>query len=505
MYLTQDSLRLKNCNVLFSMIALPPPPQKKKNYRFDGEDRGDTTISSGIPHAWRPEEAVRIVASSAVGAREPKPRENIPLSSSRSLSRSRERVGRRQRKHRQHGQLMGYTDDSDERSKSRSPRARARAPTAPAGRVAGPTRLAIAARRSMEGSGSGTRYTGWLGDYGPPHTHTVREMEGEVEAGEEGDDEDEGGDDGYVYDVEGGSEGVRKVRGTGGGHRSSMHDGKDEGMRRDGGEGPTVTIRRQGHYHRREEGVSEDEKDDGYDEGDGDDVFSLDAGAAAEAARLGAPGGRGRGVSSTMATASHATTAMMTAAGVAGSDGPHEPARSAEAVALSPQASSAAVTDNSSELAARRRNLSPAAGVTSDDPIGGGDSGSSGDGDSRGTPSSPSRHYGIPDNLDGIEPAESVLRPIDGGLDAFLEREGGRRSEGGRWEAGGASSGDGSGSGAYSGGAGGVYIGAHSGDGRGGGSPGGYTGGTSGSWWEEDRSAIEEEGQEAGEGGGGRD
>lgn len=112
--------------------------------------------------------------------------------------------------------------------------------------------------------------------------------------------------------------------------------------------------------------------------------------------------------------------------------------------------------------------------------------------------------YSNRERLDGLgdEQTESAVRPLDGGLDAYLQlaTEGAANAgrESGNVEGGGPGGGAPSGAGSGGGGGGGLLAPGSAGSD---GSAGGYTGATTGSWWEEDRSALDG-GGDVGDGGG---
>ncbi|CBJ25454.1 expressed unknown protein [Ectocarpus siliculosus] len=296
---------------------------------FDGED-GDQ-ISAGSSAAWEPEGAVR-----------------GPLG------------GGPRQTHRPGGALRGRYDSG--------------------GGGGSRSRNGLSRRDGGQRAGRREAHTGWLGDFGPVHTHTVREVAGDVEEEEEegrGEEEEESGDG--------------RAWGT-----ASRRDGGVSPPRDHGGSDGGTTSRQGSGGHAEEKGRG------GVGEGGSGDV------SASEDVR------EGRGVDESTGAAR-------------GSDGG----------------------------GATREGSDP----------GGGGSTSPNDND---------------DGDVGLGQGETgdfnVVAPLDGGLDAYLQLA----SDGGAVVGGGAA-----------GGGGGDEEGGREGPGLGGGSPGGYTGATSGSWWEEDRSALE--------------
>ncbi|CAM9995975.1 unnamed protein product [Ectocarpus fasciculatus] len=254
----------------------------------------------------------------------------------------------------------------------------------------GRSRNSPSRRDGGQRAGRREAHTGWLGDFGPVHTHTVREVAGDVEEQEEegsGEEEEEGGG-ARAW----GAAGSRDDRAPPRGHRSRSDESTTSGK------------------------------------GSG--------GHAEEKGGRGQIGGTDRGVG----------------VGGKGDGSASEDVREGGGV-------------DESTGAARGSN---GGGVTNEGP-GAGDEGNA----------------SVNDNGDGDVDVDlgragtgdfNVVAPLDGGLDAYLQLA----SDGGAAVGGGAT-----------GGGGGGEEGGGEGPGLGGGSPGGYTGATSGSWWEEDRSALE--------------
>ncbi|CAB1102446.1 unnamed protein product [Ectocarpus sp. CCAP 1310/34] len=304
---------------------------------FDGED--SEQISAGSSAAWEPEGAVR-----------------VPLGG-----------GLRQTNH-PGGALRGRYDSG--------------------GGGGSRSRNGLSRRDDGQRAGRREAHTGWLGDFGPAHTHTVREVAGDVEEEEEeGRGEEEESGDGRAW-------------GT-----ASRRDGGVSPPRDRGGSDGSTTSRQVS------EGPAEEK-------GGGGKGGRADGG-------VGGGGGRGEGSAS-------------------------EGAREGGGV-------------DESTGAARGSD-------------GGGDTQEGSGSNGRGNTSTNEN-----DDADiGLGQAEmgdfNVVAPLDGGLDAYLQLVSDGRAVAG---------------GGAAGGGGGDEEGGREGPALGGGSPGGYTGATSGSWWEEDRSALE--------------
>lgn len=236
-------------------------------------------------------------------------------------------------------------------------------------------------------------HTGWLGDFGPVHTHTVREA---AHDGEEGSSEEE--------------DGLRE------GDESEACSGKEE--------------RSEQEEKEQEAGRNAWQEDSGVTSASG----VAGSGGAGDGDGSGSLGGRSSDAEIVGVDEPPGATTSTPRGGADGGLETDSRGRSTDVV--SPRASATVIGRRSRDV-----------------------------GDSDGA---------VRENRDGAEAGDDAVGPLGGGLDAYLQLA---SDSGGLL---------GDVAGAAEGGAGTVGSGEGSG-----GSAGGYTGATTGSWWEEDRSALE--------------
>lgn len=322
-------------------------------------------------------------------------------------------------------------------------------------------------------------HTGWLGDFGPAHTHTVREMAddgqdyGESADGDGSEGGSGGGGDGGVGGAAMRQRAVAVALGQFGFERDRAHKGKNE---------------------EEEEGGGEEEKEQGRQAGT--EMYTEEK----EESEGGDEEGRRRRRSPHVENSGQASMSRRTGDDdhLDGSDGLEAGVGKAVGVAAGAARETAETTDSVERftdiVSPRASHLEGAHRVRNDN-LGGnnnndnspvrsvGGSGGGDDGGGRNTNGSL-----------GVEADDSVVGPFDGGLDAYLQlADSSALLDSREVEIGGG--GDGAGGGG-SGVEGGVRVGGGIDSGA---SAGGYTGATTGSWWEEDSSALETE--EAGVGG----